>query len=487
MIQTLISNEWKKFARIRNSGTSIFAQIFLAFIVLYLLLSSILLGVMLKSILHKLTPSKEIQSYCIFLFYYFLLDLPIRYWIQELPTLAIKPYLLQNIKKSILIRFLNIRSLFSIFNLIPLVLFIPFLFETIKPQYGNNVLIGFIVTIFFLMLTSHFLTMYLKRKSILNSKWLLSIVLVIILFALGSSYNLLSLDKISKYVFSQLLYNHWSSILAVVLFFLVFFLNTTLLKANFYLNIDAKNKKNNSLSLNWADNFGELISNEIKLIFRNKRAKNSFLVSFVFLLYGLTFYKQGAFEKKSISLMIVVFGYMITSFSSLQYIQFLFSWQTSHFDQLMTAKHGIKEYIKSKLDILRILNSISFTLSLFYAFLDWRIIPLHLAFFLFNIGIVIPFGTMINVYNSKGFDISQSTSFNFQGVGATSYIVSLLPILFILLLQSTLNQYFDYWVGIFIIGLIGLVSLIFHTWWLNRITNLFIKRKYKIVSGFREI
>lgn len=486
MIQTLISNEWKKFVRSRSSGTSIFAQIFLAFIVLYLLSASIILGVMLKSIIHKLAPTKEVSMYCSILFYYFLLDLPIRYWMQELPTLSLQPYLLLNIKKSILVRFLNLRSLISIFNLFPLVLFIPYLFEGVSPVYGNNVCFAFIVSILFLMLTNHFLVMFLKRKSVLNSKWLLCIVSLIILFALGSSYNIFSLNNISKYIFSQLIKYYWLSIIPVALFFVTFNLNTSLLKSNFYLDLDAKKNLRNSFNLAWADNFGVLIANEIKLIFRNKRSKNSILISFLFLFYGLMFYKNGSFDKKSIGLMIVVLGYMITSFASLQYIQFLFSWQTTHFDQLMTAKHGIQEYIKSKLNLLRIMNAISFTLSLFYAFIDWRVIPLHTVFFLFNIGLVIPLGTMINLYNSKGFDISQSTSFNFQGVGATSYFVSLVPIVFVLLLQSTLNQYFNFWVGIIIIGIIGLISLLFNNWWVNKITELFAKKKYKIISGFRE-
>ena len=144
MIKFLITNEWKKFVRGRNSGASIFAQVFLAFIILYLLFSSILLGIMLSSILHSIGPSKEINNFCIILFYYYLLDLPIRYWAQELPTLSLKPYLLQNINKSFLVRFLNLRSLISIFNLIPLVLFIPFVFESIQPQYGNRVVIAFV-------------------------------------------------------------------------------------------------------------------------------------------------------------------------------------------------------------------------------------------------------------------------------------------------------------------------------------------------------
>jgi len=68
MIKFLISNEWKRFVIGKNSGASIFAQVFLAFMILYLLFTSILPGVMLKQILHFIAPSQEINNYCIILF-----------------------------------------------------------------------------------------------------------------------------------------------------------------------------------------------------------------------------------------------------------------------------------------------------------------------------------------------------------------------------------------------------------------------------------
>jgi hypothetical protein len=139
--------------------------------------------------------------------------------------------------------------------------------------------------------------------------------------------------------------------------------------------------------------------------------------------------------------MLPLVGYIITSFSSLNHMQFLFSWQTAQFDQLMTAKHGIKTYIKSKLNLLRILNTLSFTLSFLYAFIDWRVIPFHLCLYLFNMGLIIPLGTMVNMYNSKGLDLSQGTSMNYQGVGISSFISTLLPIGILYIIQSSIRYF----------------------------------------------
>jgi hypothetical protein len=484
MINLLIKNEFKSLTRSRNSGASIFAKIFLAILIIYLLLASIILGILLKSILNKFSPNHTISSYCSLLFYYFLIEIPIRYWAQELPTLSIKPYLLQNVNKVILIRFLNLRSLISIFNIIPLFIFTPFLFQSVKFDFGNIVVVSFIISIIFTTLGNHFFVMYLKRKSILNTRWLIGIVLIFLLFTFSSKFNFISFTQISEYPFNKLLHNIWLSIIPILYSSIIFYINAVFLKSNFYIDIE-DSKKNNFLSLKWADNFGELISNEIKLILRNKRSRNTFLFSLIFLLYGVTFYKEGIFELKSNTTLLII-GYMITNFSSLSHMQFLFSWQTAQFDQLMTAKHGIKKYIASKINLIRLLNTFSFTFSLFYAFIDWRIIPLHLSLFFFNIGLIIPICTIINLYNSKGLDLSQGTSMNYQGVGIYSFISSFIPILILIIFQYSISYFLRFWTGITLIGFIGIISLFLQHLWLEKIENLLNKRKYLIVSGFKQ-
>ena len=60
--------------------------------------------------------------FCSFILFYFAVDIIIRFFWQELPALAIQPYLLQNIRRKQLIAFLNIRSLFSFVNVLPFLL-----------------------------------------------------------------------------------------------------------------------------------------------------------------------------------------------------------------------------------------------------------------------------------------------------------------------------------------------------------------------------
>jgi hypothetical protein len=137
MILTLLSHQWKSFWRGRGVGKSIAMQLFLGFIILYLLASCLVLGLALGHLLGRLSPGQDtVRTYCGMILYYFALDLVMRFLFQELPILSTQPYLTQNIRRSQLVAYLNVRSLFHFLNILPLFIFIPFIFTNIVPAYG---------------------------------------------------------------------------------------------------------------------------------------------------------------------------------------------------------------------------------------------------------------------------------------------------------------------------------------------------------------
>ena len=118
--------------------------------------------------------------------------------------------------------------------------------------------------------------------------------------------------------------------------------------------------------------------------------------------------------------------------------------------------------------------------------MSYKLLLLHLAAYLYNIGfatvIVLYFATM----NYKRLDITQSASFNWQGVGATQWILGfpLLLIPFVIYLPfSFLDK--PYW-GLVALGAFGLITLLMRNFWVNLIVKRFEKQRYKIAEGFRE-
>lgn len=184
--------------------------------------------------------------------------------------------------------------------------------------------------------------------------------------------------------------------------------------------------------------------------------------------------------------MMIFAAIFMTGFSILTYGQFMFAWQSAHFDGLLTNKIDLKNFIKAKFLLFTIASIIITLLASFYGFLSPKLLLLHLAAFLYNIG----FGTVIVLYfatlNYKRLEINKSASFNWQGVGATQWILGfpflLLPILIYLPFGLTDKPYW----GLFAVGIFGLVNLLMRGFWVNLITAKFEKQRYKIAEGFRE-
>ena len=137
MTLTFLSQQWIAFWRSRNKGKSIAIRIIMGVLIVYLLLNVLVVAFFMDKILIKTHPDQDIlQVFNSFILYYFLMDLLMRFQLQELPTLSVRPYLHLPIKKNQLINYLSITSLFTAFNLSPFLLTIPFLLKVLIPQHG---------------------------------------------------------------------------------------------------------------------------------------------------------------------------------------------------------------------------------------------------------------------------------------------------------------------------------------------------------------
>ena len=179
-LATFLAHQWHSFWRARNANKSLVLQIILGIFYLLIFLEIAGLGILLPYLLQEKMPGKDpVVLFCSYIIYYFLVGLLFRFQLQELPSLSIQPYLTQNIKRSSMLRFLNVRSLVHVINILPLFVFIPFTIVVLRPAYGAVAGIAFLTAMFSLVINNHFLNMYIKRKSITSAWWLLGIVLII--------------------------------------------------------------------------------------------------------------------------------------------------------------------------------------------------------------------------------------------------------------------------------------------------------------------
>jgi len=486
----LLHHQWKAFWRSRDAGRNVAVQIFMGLIVLYLLGVAIFIGVFLQSILEAAFPEQDVVTvFCGFILYYFFLDIIFRFLWQDLPTLTVQPYLVQNIKRRQLVQFLNLRSLFSFFTLLPLFLFVPFALSVIQRQYGSVVSLAFVVTIISLILFNHFLVLFIKRKTILSNWWLVGFFVIVLLLIAGDYFKIFSVSNMSAIIFKQLLKTPLLCVTAIVLAVAAFYNNSRFLQNNLYLDDLVKSPGHRaSAEYQWLQRFGSvgnLIAVDLKLILRNKRPRSLLLFSCIFLFYGFIFYKPVSFDNNDFGFLLFG-GIFVTGMFMTNYGQFLFAWQSSHFDGLLAANVPLKIYLKSKFILLTGFCTVALLLSLFYGFINWKIIPVQIAAYFFNIGIHSLIAVYIGTYNYKGLDLSKGVSFNYQGTGVVQFLYAIVIMIIGFILYLPFAMLISSWAGIITVGLLGFISLLLQDWWIDKLTIQFQKRKHKMLEGFRE-
>ena len=489
MLTILLNHQWKDFLRSKGKNKIIATQIIMGFVLLYLISTACLLGIYLQQILEFFYgKANAINAFCGFVLLYFAIDACIRFQFQELPTLLLKPYLLQNVKRKQLINFLNISSLFTFFNLLPLLFFIPFVFTAISNKYGIGVMTSFCISIFALCWGNHFGLLYVKRKTINSGWWLLVFVANVLLIGTLNYYNILSIKKGSSFFFNVMINNPWLCTTTITYAFVAHQLNSRLLKNDFYF----ESYTNSTVKLLLQNNFLEWLASqnsvyevEIKGIFRCKRTRTLMYVSIMFLGYGFVTF-QPKFINNCQSVLPLIGAVMVIASTAVNYGQFIFAWQSSYFDGLMVNSLSIKEFIKSKFTILTIFATFNFFVSSFYAFINWHIIIILTSVFFFCIGVLPCIAIYLSLYHYKGIDVNESASFNYQGMSFITYLFAFSLFGIIGCIYAPFIFLNKPWWGISGIGIIGTINLLLRNWWIEFLTTRFYKKKYKLLEGFRE-
>lgn len=488
-LSVFLSHQWLSFWRGRNANKSLVLQIIVGIFYFLIFLEIAALGIAMPFLLKETMPGKDpVAIFTSYILYYFLVGLLVRFQLQELPSLSIQPYLTQNIRKKHMLRFLNVRSLVHIINFLPLFVFIPFTIVVIRPTYGGIAAGCFFISMFALVINNHFFNMFIKRKSINSSWWFFIIVATIAILKGFDYFKIISFEKASTVIFTSILHHPWLSILPIGLAVATFLLNNNYLRRHLYIEeLVSQRKLKVSKNYGFLDkygNMGEMIALDLKLIFRNKRPRSLVILSGIILLYGFMFYPK-YLQTESYSTLfffaLLIMGIFITNYG-----QFLFAWQSSHFDGLMSSNINMKQYIKSKFYLFITVGTLQFLIICFYGLLGWRILPIQLAAFLYCIGV----NTFVTIYaatfNYKYLDLKKSASMNFQGIGAVQWLQSLFIMFGAALVFYLLNRFAGFWPAIIIICALGIIGLIFTSAIIDWLVGQFNIRKHKILEGFRE-
>lgn len=490
MILTFLNHRWKSFWRARGRNTSLVIHLVMGLIILYLVASALFVGYALEELIAHFLPGHEVTAvFNGLILYYFGVDFLLRIQLQELPALAVKPYLHLKIPRRRLISFLNISALLSPFNLVPLLLFSPFCILHIGAAHGMMVCGLYLISILALTLLNNYGALYAKRLAARNFTAVVAGMALLAAAAALEYFKLFSLARLSSLFFNSL-----ESLPALVLVFPVlaagvFLLNDRFLYRSLYLDaLDQRQPVKSNLSFPLLSRFGaagELAALEIRLILRNKRPRSTVLKGLLFLCYGLFFYKPKALAADHFGGMLVAAIFM-TGNTILLYGQFMFGWQSAEFDGLLARRVKVSTIFRAKLLLMTLSVILLTLLSCAYGYLGPKIILLQLAAGLYNAGA----GSLIVLYfatrNDKGIDLSKGSSMNWQGTGAMTMLMALPVMVMPLLLYWPVSVLLGPYWGLGAIALAGLAGCCTRGFWTGKLEKSFNKRKYQLASGFRE-
>jgi len=490
MLFTFLGHQWIAFTRSRGKNTNIVVQVIMGLAILYLLACAVAAGVFMGKILPAAFPNKDvIVVFNGLILYYFVLEFLSRLQLQELPTLSVVPYLHLNIPKKKIVGFLNIRALFSAFNLIPVFIFFPFCLMNISGKLGFPVALMYLLSILSLSVFNNYLALYVKRISMVNMIFVATGLVLLSALGLLEYFKVFSIAAVSNTVFSHIAVFPALALVFPVLAAVIFMVNSQYLSNNLYAEeLSSGEKRKSSTDYPFLDRFGEvgaLAAVEIKLILRNKRSKSTVSKGLLFVFYGLLFYKTQFLDKNQFLMMIFAAVFMTGNMVML-YGQFMFGWQSAEFDGILTSRISIKTFIKAKFLLFTLSSTVLTLVVSLYGFISWKILLIQFAAYFYSVGIASVMVLYMATRNYKGIDLSKGSSFNFQGVGATSMIMGLPVLLTPLAIYGLVNYLSNPFWGLAALGLIGLAGLFTRNYWVDILVKEFNKRKHKIAEGFRE-
>lgn len=473
----------------RNLIGSFFVALFVLLILLYVLG----LAFNMKPVIEKVFGSDDPIGFLnANLLNFFVIEFMYRFFLQKVPAFELAGFLHLPVKRSTIVNFLLIRSIFTPFSFIVLILFLPFSLTELIPDYGAVGAYSWLFTLVFISWILHWLVLWFKTR------YGDSLISVLVIFAFGvlnailEHYHWTSPAQFIKPFFDQALISPWVPLLVISSSLFFYYSVFSFYLKNAYLEVLSSKSRSTYVngSIEFLSRFGligEMADAEWKLILRHKKSRSYLFISVLFLFYGVIFYGDGAFgDQGEAQFMSVFLGIFITGVFIIQYGQLFLSWNSNTFDFYMSRPHGLSTLIRGKYLLFVLISFACFLLTVPYVFYGIDVLIAHTAMFLFNIGVTIHLVVNLALWKPKPMDLDKGSFFNYEGIGLAQYLM-FVPLL-VVPYAIYLPLYFlsGHNMGLAALAGMGIVGIIFN----EKITQFAINRlkrdKYFISSSFRQ-
>ncbi len=488
MIKHFLTLQWKSFIRSASFRTNVAFKILMVFGALYFIFIFLALGVGSFYIMRDSGIEDPLAFVNRYLIYYLAADLYIRYMLQKMPVLNIRPLLYLPFKKNEVVFYSLSKTLTSFFNWSHAFFFIPFSVVLIREGYDPAGVTGWHLGIMALFFCNNFINIMMNNK---DSVFYSILGLLVVLGTL-QYYNWFDVTVYTEVLFSTFYNIPLASITNWVILSILILAAFAYFKKRMYLDgglatRQAIAKTEDYKWLNRLGNLGTFLKNDIKLIRRNKRSRTTVIMSFLFLFYGLLFFSDSidSYEHPAWKIFAGIFvsGGFLFSFG-----QFVPSWDSAYYPLMMSQNISYREYILSKWYLVIFATALSAILSVFYLYFGWEAYLAILVGAVYNIGVNSHLVLWGGAYIKTPIDLtSHKNAFGDKQAFNAKTLLLILPKLLLPMLIYGIGHYFmGPTTGFLLVAVTGILGFAFKDLVFKKIERIYKKEKYKTLLAYGE-
>ncbi|HSI71328.1 MAG TPA: DUF5687 family protein [Gillisia sp.] len=487
MLKTFISLEWKSFTRSASFKTNMFLKILMVLAALYFMLIFTGIGIGLYFLLEErgMEPLETVNR---FLIIYFLFDLLIRFFMQKMPVMNIRPFLCLDVKRAIIVGYSLGKTILSIFNWLHLFIFLPFTIILIYKDYDPIGAMAWLIGVFTLIFVNNFLNILSN-----NNKYLLyTLAALLSIIGLFTFYGELDITIYTQPLFNSLYSTPILVIIPMTLLLVLGWLTFNFFRRNLYLDagLAVKQKDAKTENYTWLNRYGVLgtfLKNDIKLITRNKRSRTTILMSVLFIFYGLLFF-SGGIEMYEGPVWRIFAGIFVTGGFIFTFGQFVPSWDSSYYSLMMTQNIQYREYLNAKWWLMIIATILTLILSTFYLYFGIDAYLAVLVGAVYNIGINTHLVLWGGAYIRTPIDLTQNKNVmgNKQAFNSKTLLLTMPKLILPLGLYALGHYLFNSQTGYIFVAGAGVLGFALKSKVFSIIEKIYKTEKYKTLAAYRE-
>lgn len=420
------------------------------------------------------------------LFYIWAIDFTVRYFFQKMPTANIKPLLIQNVKKSTIVRYNLLKNGLSFFNIVNVFMAIALYFGMIEQEFESAQSAWFALSFFLLLFANNFLVQLVNHISKIGMLF----IGISALAVLGEYFQYFSITDYTQHFYMFLYQNKWLVISCIIYVAILFYSCYNYYFKHLNLEsamIDTKDSYT-YYSYSFLDRFGKVapfLKLDLKLLTRNKRMRMVLWMSLAFVLYGLLVFNSSMYGESQ--LMHIMGSIVITGGFMLMFGQYVPSWDSSYYPLMMTQNIPYRTYLEAKWTLMVIGTVIASILSSFYLFYGVDVYLIILAIAMYNIGWNCYWCLLIGVFVRSKIDLnSTKNAFGDSKAFNINTLLLSLPLLLIpFILYVVMNYFFGLHITLSVIAILGFIGIFFKKIIFDKIEKLYKQKKYETIKAYK--